>query len=101
MSTTSYELFGQLFEWDTEKALLNLQKHGVHFEEAATVFDDSEATVYEDMRHSEHEDRFHVVGYSKNERLLMVCHCYRDDDSIIRIISARKATKTEQSQHRR
>ena len=83
------------FAWNDEKYILNLQKHGVTFEEASTVFDDENALYSEDSGHSQHEERFKVIGYSKRERILMVCHCYRNGDSLIRIISARKATKPE------
>jgi len=86
-----------LFYWDTDKNLFNIEKHGVPFKEAATVFLDPNATLLDDEEHSiaYGEDRFNIVGVSNDLRLLMVCHCYRDDDEIIRIISARKATKLE------
>ena len=90
------ELDGNLFDWDPIKALSNLQKHGVAFKEAATVFLDEEAVYFDDIRHSRHEDRFWVIGRSKLERLLMVCHCYREKDTVIRIFSARKATMHEE-----
>ena len=81
------------FTWDESKAALNIQKHKVSFEEAKTVFDDVEALFMSDPDHSETEERFILLGMSLSLRLLIVCHCYRDNDNIIRIISARKATK--------
>jgi len=95
MATESYELYDHLFNWDTEKNLSNIEKHGIPFKEAATVFLDPDATLLDDIGHSQYEERFNVVGFSENLRLLMVCHCYRNDDAIIRIISARKATRSE------
>lgn len=83
------------FSWDKSKASLNKQKHGVSFEEAQTVFDDCEALRIFDPDHSEDEDRFLLLGMSSVLRLLVVCHCYREDDELIRIISARKDTKKE------
>ena len=96
MQTESYELYDHLFNWDTDKNLTNIEKHGIPFKEAATVFLDPEATLLDDMEHSQDEERFNVIGFSENLRLLMVCHCYRDNDTIIRIISARKATRSEE-----
>lgn len=81
------------FEWDTEKAIANKQKHGVSFEEASTVFGDSFSLTIHDPLHSENEDRFVVIGISYKNRLLVVVHTERNDH--IRIISARKATKNE------
>ena len=83
------------FIWDDEKYAINLRKHGITFEEASTVFDDENATYFDDETHSQNEDRFIVIGYSRRARMLMVCHCFRNGDSLIRIISARKATKSE------
>ncbi|NBH74243.1 BrnT family toxin [Clostridiaceae bacterium] len=83
------------FEWDNNKNQINKKKHKISFEEAQTVFYDSEALVIDDPEHSEQEDRFIILGLSKKANLLVVCHCYRESDSIIRIISARKATTTE------
>ena len=74
---------------------MNIEKHGVTFNEASTVFDDDNALYFDDVSHSQDEDRFIILGYSERSRILLVCHCYRDDESLIRIISARKATKTE------
>ena len=83
------------FEWNPAKAKANLKKHGVAFEEAATVFFDDRAIEFYDESHSDWEDRMLLLGLSTNLRLLLVCHCYRESDSVIRIISARKATKNE------
>lgn len=89
------------FEWDKSKATLNLKKHGVSFEEAKSVFSDERAKLIADPDHSEDEDRFILLGYSSSMRLLVICHCYRTDESIIRIISARKATRHEAASYRR
>ena len=83
------------FEWDESKNIINIQKHNVSFEEAMTVFKDSNAVLLYDKNHSEEEDRFNIIGMSQLSKLLIVCHCYRESDTIIRIISARKPTKTE------
>ena len=88
------------FEWDEKKNQENQEnqrKHKVSFEEAQTVFLDENAIRYFDPDHSEDEDRFLMLGMSFTLRVLIVCHCYREDESIIRIISARKADKKEQS----
>ena len=85
------------FEWDTNKNEINKKKHNVSFEEAQTVFYDERALVIDDPEHSIEEERFIILGFSEKANLLVVCHCYRESDSVIRIISARKATKTEQS----
>lgn len=89
------------FVWDDNKATLNQQKHGVSFTEAATVFDDENGLVIFDPDHSQNEDRFIILGMSYALRLLVVCHCYRENDEQIRIISARKATKNETSNYDR
>ncbi len=83
------------FSWDPAKASSNLKKHGVSFEEAKTIFYDENARLIKDPDHSEDEDRFILIGVSFDLRMLIVCHCYRSNGSEIRIISARKATKTE------
>ena len=85
------------FEWDPAKAASNLKKHGVSFEEAQTVFYDEFAVQFYDDPHSAEEDRFLMLGMSSGAHLLLVCHCERDGGDIIRIISARKATKKESS----
>ena len=89
------------FEWDENKAQINKKKHGVSFEEASTVFDDADALQIFDPDHSESEDRFILLGMSAILRILVVCHCYRAEDSKIRIISARKATRNESSTYER
>jgi uncharacterized protein len=83
------------FDWDKRKAALNLEKHGVSFEEARSVFYDERAKLLDDPDHSEDEERFVLLGLSAVLRVLVVCHCYRGEDGIIRIISARKATTKE------
>ena len=83
------------FAWDDRKNRLNRIKHGVSFEEAKTVFYDENAIEFPDPDHSEREDRFLMLGVSYRLRMLIVCHCFREGDSTIRIISARKATKKE------
>ena len=83
------------FEWDPAKETLNKKKHGVSFDEAQSVFYDEFAVQFFDEESSELEDRFLMLGFSDEARLLIVCHCERDQGNIIRIISARKATKTE------
>ena len=88
------------FRWNENKADDNRGKHGISFEEAQTVFEDSNARMIFDPEHSADEDRFILLGISSALRLLVVCHCYREDDSVIRIISARKATPKEQKQYR-
>ncbi len=84
-------------EWDEAKSRINKRKHGVSFQEVATVFSDENALLLADPDHSDEEDRFVLLGLSTTLRSLLVCHCYRSDDEIIRVISARKATKPEVS----
>lgn len=83
------------FDWNTEKSRLNKAKHGVSFEEAKTVFQDENARLIADDTHSIDGDRFVLLGLSFALRLLVVCHCYRESDHVIRIISARRASQTE------
>ena len=83
------------FEWDKRKAEANAKKHGVTFAEAKSVFVDERAKLIDDPDHSEDEDRFVLLGLSSVLRLLLVCHCYRADGNVIRIISARKASTHE------
>lgn len=83
------------FEWDDRKAAANTKKHGVSFEEARSVFVDERAKLIDDPDHSEDEDRFVLLGLSSTLRLLLVCHCYRSEGNVIRIISARKANANE------
>lgn len=88
------------FAWDSRKAQVNLKKHGVSFEEAQTVFYDSNALLIDDPDHSVEEERFILLGFSSSSRMLVVCHCYRESDNLIRLISARKATKKESLSYR-
>jgi hypothetical protein len=83
------------FSWDEIKARKNLIKHGVSFDEAVSIFYDEKAIEFYDPDHSEDEDRFLIVGMSVRLRNIVVCHCLRNKGTIIRIISARKATKHE------
>lgn len=83
------------FEWDTPKAAANLKKHQVSFDEAKSVFYDEFAVQFFDDEHSPDEDRFLMLGMSSGAKLLIVCHCEREHGEVIRIISARKATKRE------
>ena len=87
------------FEWDDSKSKQNKKKHGVSFEEAQSVFYDERAIQYFDPDHSEDEDRFVMLGMSIKTRVLVVCHCYRKNDALIRIISARKAEKDEENEY--
>jgi len=83
------------FEWDDRKAAANLKKHGVSFDEARSVFLDDRARLIDDPDHSDDEERFVLLGLSTSLRLLLVCHCYRGEGNIIRIVSARKASTRE------
>lgn len=83
-----------LFEWDEKKALSNVKKHGITFEEASTAFGDLLSLTIHDPDHSENENRFILIGKSQKDNTLIVVHC--DETTKIRIISARKATKKEQ-----
>ena len=83
------------FEWDQSKEKSNINKHKISFEEAKSIFYDENARLISDPDHSESEDRFILLGMSSQLKILVVSHTYRKDDEIIRIISARKATKTE------
>jgi uncharacterized DUF497 family protein len=85
--------------WDPRKARENLRKHGVSFEEAVTAFSDDEALLLDDPDHSTEEERFVLLGLSGALRLLTVVHCYRVDDEVIRVISARRATRSERVQY--
>lgn len=88
------------FHWDEKKDKLNQKKHGVSFEEAKTVFLDERGVEFFDPDHSLEEDRFILLGLSFRLRVLVVCHCFRERDSSIRIISARKATQKESAYYR-
>ena len=89
------------FEWDSNKNEINKKKHHVSFEEAKTVFYDEEALLIEDPEHSQEEDRFILLGFSLKANLLVVCHCLRASDTVIRIISARKEKKNETQQYQK
>jgi uncharacterized protein len=84
------------FAWDPRKARSNLAKHGISFEEAQTVFLDETARLLDDPDHSDEEERFILLGYSFQARCLIVNHCYRESSSVIRLISARRATTREE-----
>ena len=88
------------FEWDANKAAANQRQHGVTFDEARTVFFDENAKLINDPDHSDDEDRFVMLGLSSNFRFVLVCHCYREQGNVIRIISARKASTQESKQYR-
>jgi len=90
-----YEINGYKVTWNEDKNKSNFKKHGVTFNEAATVFSDENALYSFDETHSEDEDRFILLGKSEYSTILTVCHCYRNGETIIRIISARKATREE------
>lgn len=84
-------------EWDEAKNTTNKRKHGISFQEAVTVFADEHALLLADPDHSTEEDRFVLMGFSASLRILVVCHCYRRSEKTIRIISVRKATKSERA----
>lgn len=88
------------FEWDTKKATANEKKHGISFEEARSVFFDENAKLINDPDHSDDEERFVLLGFSSSLKVLVVCHCFREQGNVIRIISARKASKHESMQYR-
>jgi uncharacterized DUF497 family protein len=89
------------FEWDSSKDAANRLKHGVDFHEAASAFEDERGLVIADPEHSRGEDRFVLLGMSVRARLLVVVHCWRQSDRIIRIISARRASAEEARQYLR
>ena len=89
------------FQWDEHKHTENTRKHGVSFDEARTVFYDDRALLIGDPDHSLDEDRFVLIGMSLSLRTLVVCHCYREDDEVIRIFSARKANRIERAEYER
>ena len=84
------------FDWDEQKQKINIRKHGVSFEEARTAFYDENAIQYFDPDHSEDKDRFLLLGLSIKPQILVVCHCFRESETLVRIISARKADKSEE-----
>ncbi len=83
------------FEWDSNKEKLNISKHGISFDEAQTAFYDEYAIQFFDPEHSGSEDRFLLLGTSFKLKTLVICHCFREEETVIRIISARKADKDE------
>jgi uncharacterized DUF497 family protein len=87
------------FEWEEAKNRANQRKHGVSFEEAQTVFFDENAVRFSDPDHSADEDRFLMFGISFQLRVVVICHCFRENDSVIRIISARKANRLEEADY--
>ena len=89
------------FAWDEKKNEENQRKHGISFDEAKTVFVDEHALLTSDPDHSSDEQRFVLLGMSAALRTVVVCHCYRDEDEVIRIFSARKATRKEQNIYKR
>ena len=88
------------FEWDPRKSQTNYKKHGVTFVEAQSAFYDEDGLFMNDTEHSDVEDRFLLLGMSSMLRELVVSHCYRENDGVIRIISARRATQREKQQYR-
>ncbi len=90
---------GITYEWNGRKASENARKHGVSFDEAKSAFLDENARLIADDEHSDDEDRFILLGLSVQLRLLVVVHCYRESDNVIRIISARKADRIERRQY--
>jgi len=87
------------FEWDERKKKANIKKHGVSFDEARTVFYDGNAIQFFDPDHSDDEDRFILLGISFKLRILVVCHCFRKNEMVVRIISARKADGDEENEY--
>lgn len=96
MSTYTVRMKELRFDWDERKQKTNIRKHGVSFEEARTTFYDENAIQYFDPDHSEDEDRFLLLGMSIKPQILIVCHCFRESETLVRIISARKADKSEE-----
>ena len=87
------------FDWDENKNRINLEKHGITFQEASTVFFDDRAILFDDPEHSVDEERFLLLGMSETAKVCIVCHCYRESDTVIRIISARQATRKEEQRY--
>ena len=87
------------FVWDNRKNAANRRKHRVSFEEARTAFHDEDAIQFYDPDHSEDEDRFILLGVSFKLRVLVVCHCFRESETVVRIISARKADRAEEHEY--
>ena len=84
------------FEWDKKKEKANVKKHGVSFDEARSAFFDEDAIQFYDPDHSDEEDRFILLGLSLKPQVLVVCHCFRESETVVRIISAREADKDEE-----
>ena len=91
-----FNINGKFFDWDMQKNLTNIRKHGVSFKMAASSFFDPDAVKVDDDEHSQDENRFILIGINKYDKLLTVCHCYRNGDNVIRIISARKPNQYEE-----
>ena len=87
------------FEWDEKKDKANQRKHDVSFEEARTVFYDENAIQFYDPDDSDEEDRFILLGLSLKPQVLVVCHCFRESETVVRIISARRADKNEEQEY--
>jgi len=97
-----FKMEGVTFTWDITKSESNEKKHNISFEEAATVITNPRTRYFEDDEHSDNEERFIAIGFSRNMRFLTVCHCLRGvDKEIVRIISARKATRQEEKAYSR
>ena len=88
-----------IFEWDNNKNEINKKKHGLSFETAREVFYDEAAILFDDPEHSIDEERFLLLGMSETAKVCIVCHCYRESDTVIRIISARQATRKEEQRY--
>ena len=88
-----------VFDWNENKNRINHKKHRILFEEAKSVFYDKNARLIHDPDHSTEEERYILLGLSEKFRLLTVCHCYRENERVIRIISARKADKKEKREY--
>ena len=99
-NTIKYELEGQIFEWNIVKYEKNIEKHGISFEEAATVLIRTDTNIVVDDDNTEDEERFVALGFSEETRMLIVCYCERSDGDIVRIISERKATKHERDSYK-
>ncbi len=87
------------FEWDGKKEKTNIKKHGISFDEASSAFYDENAIQFFDPDHSQGEDRFILLGISFKLRVLVVCHCFRKEETVVRIISARKADRGEEKEY--
>lgn len=87
------------FEWDGKKEKTNIKKHGISFDEASSAFYDENAIQFFDPDHSQGEDRFILLGISFKLRVLVVCHCFRKEETVVRIISARKADRGEENEY--